>query len=166
MKRAFSFLFIILNLLVFKNLAFARPEVDACLNFYEAGDYKRAIEAGKMVVKKYPNNSDAHFCLGKIYYEIGDPELALEHAKRAESLTSNKESLMHIYTLIGKIYSEMRNVDYQVLYYSKTIDLLLNWENGNMQREVSKNILKMLEDKGKLDKDLGYYEESLRLMTD
>ncbi len=34
------------------------------------------------------------------------------------------------------------------------------------KEKSQKNILKMLEDKGKLDKVLGYYEESLRLMTD
>ncbi len=90
MKIAFSFFLSSLTILVIKNLAFAWTEVDACLNFCEAGEYERAIEAGKMAFKKYPNNSDAHFCLGKIYYEIGDLELALEHAKRAESLTSNK----------------------------------------------------------------------------
>jgi tetratricopeptide (TPR) repeat protein len=61
MRRALSLLFIILSLLVFKNLAFAQPEVDACFNFYKAGDYKRAIEAGKRAVQKYPNNLIAHF---------------------------------------------------------------------------------------------------------
>jgi len=166
MKRAFSFLFIFLNFLIFKNLAFAQPEVDECLNFYEAGNYKRAIEAGKIAVIKYPNNSDAHFCLGKIYYEIGDLELALEHAKRAESLTSNKIQLIYIYYLIGEIYTGMRNVDYQLLYYGKSLSFLLNLEDKSMQREVAKNILMMLEYKSKLDKALGYYEESLRLMTD
>jgi outer membrane protein assembly factor BamD (BamD/ComL family) len=65
MRRALSLLFIILSLLVFKNLAFAQPEVDACFNFYDARDYKRAIEAGKRAVQKYPNNSDAHFAWEK-----------------------------------------------------------------------------------------------------
>lgn len=43
-------------------------EVYECFNFLKAGDYKRAIEAGKKAVKKYPNNSDAHLCLGINYY--------------------------------------------------------------------------------------------------
>jgi tetratricopeptide (TPR) repeat protein len=91
MRRALSLLFIILSLLVFKNLAFAQPEVDACFNFYDARDYKRAIEAGKRAVQKYPNNPYAHICLGTSYYEVGELKLALEHMKRAESLTSNKK---------------------------------------------------------------------------
>ena len=64
MKKAFSLLFIILSLLVFRNFAFAQPEVDACFTLYQAGDYRRAIEAGKVAVQKYPNNPYAHYCLG------------------------------------------------------------------------------------------------------
>jgi TolA-binding protein len=70
MRRALSLLFIILSFLAFKNLAFAKPEVDACFNFYNAGEYKKAIEAGKVAVKKYPNNPEAHFCLGGSYIAI------------------------------------------------------------------------------------------------
>ena len=81
-------------LLVFLSLlAFAQPEVDACYNFHKAGDYRRAIEAGKRAVQKYPNNKDAHFCLGASYRMVGEFKLALEHMKRAERLTSNKEDL-------------------------------------------------------------------------
>jgi len=83
MKKAFSLLFIILGLLAFKNFAFAQPEVDACFNFLDAEDYRRAIEAGKVAVQKYPKNIDAHFCLGASYYSIGEFKLALEHMKKA-----------------------------------------------------------------------------------
>jgi hypothetical protein len=64
MRRALSLLLSILSLLAFKNLAFAQPEVEACSNFYQAGDYKRAIEAGKRAVQKNPYNLGAHLCLG------------------------------------------------------------------------------------------------------
>jgi tetratricopeptide (TPR) repeat protein len=75
--------------------------VDACSNFLKAGDYRRAIEAGKEAVQKYPNNLDAHLCLGRSYHAMGEFKLALEHLKRAESLTSDKEDLMYIYNQIG-----------------------------------------------------------------
>jgi tetratricopeptide (TPR) repeat protein len=123
MRRALSLLFIILSLLAFKNLVFAQPEVDACFNFYKAGDYKRAIEAGKRAVQKYPKNSDAHYCLGISYIAIGELKLALEHMKRAESSTSNKERLMFIYKQIGMIYRRMGNLDDALLYYSRSLSL-------------------------------------------
>jgi tetratricopeptide (TPR) repeat protein len=93
MRRALSLLFIILSLLVFKNLAFAQPEVDACFNFYDARDYKRAIEAGKRAVQKYPNNSDAHYCLGISYRMVGEFKLALEHLKKGRKLNFKQKSL-------------------------------------------------------------------------
>jgi Tfp pilus assembly protein PilF len=106
MKKTFSLLFIILSLLAFKNFAFAQPEVSACFNFLNAGDYKRSIEAGRVAVQKYPNNIDAHYCLGISYRMVGEFKLALEHMKRAESLTSDKKDLMNIYNQIGLIYEK------------------------------------------------------------
>jgi len=166
MRRALSLLFIILSLLVFKNLAFAQPEVDACFNFYDASDYKRAIEAGKRAIKKYPNNPVAHYCLGISYYAIGELKLALEHMKRAESLTSNKEHLMYIYNQIGMIYSGMGNLDDALLYYSRSLSLARDLGDRRAQAANLNNIAEIYRDKGELDKALDYYEESLRLQTD
>ena len=123
MKKAFSLLFIILSLFSFKNFAFAQPEVDACYNFYKAGDYRRSIEAGRVAVEKYPNNIDAHYCLGRSYRMVGEFKLALEHMKRAERLTSDKEGLMYIYNQIGLIYDRMGYLDDALLYYSRSLSL-------------------------------------------
>jgi len=166
MKRAFSLLFIILSLLAFKNFAFAQPEVDACYNFYKAGDYKRSIEAGKVAVQKYPNNLDAHFCLGASYIAIGEFKLALEHMKRAERLTSDKEDLMDIYNQVGIIYEKMGYLDDALLYYSRSLSLARDLGNKSMQASVLNNIGAVYYYKGELDKALDYYEESLMLKTD
>jgi tetratricopeptide (TPR) repeat protein len=166
MKKAFSLLFIILSLFAFKNFAFAQPEVGACYNFYNAGDYKRAIEAGKVAVQKYQNNIDAHYCLGGSYYAIGEFRLALEHMKRAERLTSDKEDLMYIYNQIGLIYDSMGYLDDALLYYSRSLSLARDLGNKSMQATGLNNIAGIYRNKGELDKALGYFEESLRLETD
>jgi len=166
MKKAFSLLFIILTLLAFKNFAFAQPEVDACENFYKAGDYRRAIEAGKIAVQKYPNNPVAHYCLGISCRMVGEFKLALEHMKRAESLTSNKGDLMYIYNQIGLIYEKMGYLDDALLYYSRSLSLARELGNKSMQATVLNNIVLIYRYKGELDKALGYFEESLRLITD
>jgi len=166
MRRALSLLFIILSLLVFKNFAFAQPEVDACFNFYNAGDYKRAIEAGKKAVRKYPNNSLAHFCLGISYSQIGEFKLSLKHMKRAESLTSNKGDLMYIYNQIGMIYHKIGYLDDALLYHSRSLSLARDLGSKSMQASVLNNIAGIYYKKGELDKALDYYEESLRLQTD
>jgi tetratricopeptide (TPR) repeat protein len=166
MKKLLTFaLFVFLSLLAFKNFAFARQEVIACFNFYEAGDYRRAIEAGKIAVKKYPNNPYAHGCLSMSYYEIGELKLALEHMKKAESLTSDKRSLMHIYNWLGLIYSGMGYPDDALLYYSRSLSLARGLGDRRGQATVLSNIAGIYYKKGELDKALGYFEESLRLTT-
>jgi tetratricopeptide (TPR) repeat protein len=166
MKKAFSLLFIILSLLAFKNFAFAQPEVDACYNFREAGDYRRAIEAGKIAVKKYPNNLHAHGCLAMSYYEIGELKLALEHMKKAESLASSKISLMHVYNWLGLIYGGMGYLDDALLYFNRSLSLARSLGDRRVQAAVLNNIAGIYYEKGESDKALGYYEESLRLQTD
>jgi tetratricopeptide (TPR) repeat protein len=166
MRKALSLLFIILSLLAFKNFAFAQPEVDACFNFYQAGDYRRAIEAGKIAVQKYPNSPYAHLCLGGSYYAIGEFRLALEHMKRAERLTSDKEDLMYIYNQIGLTYWRMGYLDEALVYYIVSLSLAIGLGNESMQAAVLNNIAGIYKDKGELDKALGFYEESLRLQTD
>jgi tetratricopeptide (TPR) repeat protein len=166
MKKAFSLLFIILSLLAFKNFAFAQPEAVACENFYKAGDYKRAIEAGKVAVQKYPNSPYAHYCLGESYRMVGEFKLALEHMKKAESLTSNKGDLMYIYNQIGLTYLAMGYLDDALLYYSKSLSLARDLGNRIIQASALNNIATIYDKKGELDKALGFYEESLRLQTD
>ncbi len=167
MKKLLTFtLLVFLSLLAFKNFAFAQPEADACFNFYKAGDYRRAIEAGRVAVKRYPNNLKAHYCLGVSYYTIGEFRLALEHMKRAESLTSDKEALMHIYNWLGLIYWRMGYLDDALLYYSRSLSLAKDLGNRRVQAAVLNNIALIYDNKGELDKALEYYEESLRLETD
>jgi len=166
MKKAFSLLFIILSLLAFKNFAFAQPEVDACENFYKAGDYRRAIEVGKVAVQKYPNSPYAHYCLGESYRMVGEFKLALEHLKKAESLTSNKGDLMYIYNQIGLTYLAMGYLDDALFYFSRSLSLARDLGNKSMQASALNNIALIYDRKGELDKALGFYEESLRLETD
>jgi tetratricopeptide (TPR) repeat protein len=166
MKKAFSLFFIILSLLAFKNFAFAQPEVDACYNLLDARDYRRAIEAGRRAVQKYPNSIGAHLCLGISYHAIGEFKLALEHMKRAERLTSDKEYLMYIYSGIGSIYDKMGYLDDALLYYSRSLSLAIDLENESMQATALNGIAGIYLDKGELDKALDYYEESLSLETD
>jgi len=162
MKKLLTF-----ALLVFLSFfAFAQPEVDACSNFFDAGDYRRAIEAGKRAVQKYPNNIDAHFCLGESYRKVGEFKLALEHMKRAERLTSDKEALMHIYNRLGLIYWQMGYLDDALLYHSRSLSLARDLGDKSMQASALNNIALIYDNKGELDKALEYYEESLRLETD
>jgi tetratricopeptide (TPR) repeat protein len=165
MKKTLSIFFLLLSLLAFKNIAYAETPIDACWNFFDAEDYKRAIEAGKLAVKKYPYNSDAYFCLGRAYYNVGEIKLAYENTKKAESLTNEKEDLMYIYDKIGDILSSMGYLDDALLYYSRSLSLAKDLDDTDMQATVLNNIAAIYYNKGELDKALSYYEESLSLGT-
>jgi tetratricopeptide (TPR) repeat protein len=165
MKKALSIFLLLLSLLTFKNIAYAETPLDACWNFNKAGDYKRAIEAGKLAVKKDPNSVGAYYCLGNAYYNVGELKLAYENMKKAESLTNNKKDLMYIYNQIGMILDGMGYLDDALLYYSRSLSLAKDLGNTDMQATLLNNIALIYENKGELDKALSYYEESLSLMT-
>jgi tetratricopeptide (TPR) repeat protein len=71
---------------------------------------------------------------------VGEFKLALEHMKRAESLTSDKEDLMYIYNQIGLIYERMGYLDDALLYYSRSLSLARDLGNKSMQASVLNNI--------------------------
>jgi len=166
MKRALSIFFLMLSLLAFKNIAYAETPLDACQNFNKAGDYKRAIEAGKLVVEKYPKNSDAYYCLGEAYYNAGKLKSAYENMKKAESLASNKEDLMHIYNKIGLILDKMGNLDDALLYQNKSLSLAKELNDTKGQATALKGIANIYLGKRDLDKAVNYYNQSLDLQTD
>jgi tetratricopeptide (TPR) repeat protein len=165
MKKALSIFFLLLSILAFKNIAYAETPLDACWNFIDAGDYKRAIEAGKLAVKKYPKNSDAYSCLGYTYYKIGELKLAYENMKKAESLTNKKEDLMRIYNEIGLILEKMGYLDDALLYFSRSLSLAKYLGNTDMQATLLNNIAMIYYVIGELDEALSYFEESLSLKT-
>ncbi|MBX0311089.1 MAG: tetratricopeptide repeat protein, partial [Sulfurihydrogenibium sp.] len=165
MKKALSIFFLLLSLLAFKNIAYAETPIDACWNFNKAGDYKRAIEAGKLAVKKDPNSVGAYYCLGNAYYNVGELKLAYENMKKAESLTNNKKDLMYIYNQIGLILEKMGYLDDALLYYSRSLSLAKDLGNTAAQANLLNNIAGIYKNKGELDKALSYYEESLSLKT-
>jgi tetratricopeptide (TPR) repeat protein len=165
MKKALSIFFLLLSLLAFKNIAYAEILIGTCFNFNDAGDYKRAIEAGQSAIKKYPKNSDAYYCLGEAYYNIGELKLAYENMKKAESLTNNKKDLMYIYNYTGLILYNMGYLDDALLYYSRSLSLAKDLGNTDMQATLLNNIANVYYSKGELDKALSYYEESLSLRT-
>ena len=159
-------LFIVLLFLVSVGLSYAKSEVDNCFNYLKAGDYQRAISAGKRAVKLYPGNSDAHLCLGIAYYKVGELDKALRSMKEAERLATDKRDLAIIYNRLGLIYDNKGDLDNALFYYNK--DLGLSKELGDKRGEAAalNNIATIYEKKRMLDKALEYYEQSLRLQYD
>ena len=165
MEKALSIFFLLLSLLAFRNIAYAQQEIYKCMVFNKAGDYEKAIEFGKLAVKKYPTSSDGYYCLGFAYLNLGELKLAYENMKKAESLANNEKDLMYTYNHIGLILHNMGFLDDALLYYSRSLSLAKDLGNTAVQAHLLNNIASIYNDKGELDKALSYYKESLSLKT-
>jgi len=159
-------LIVIVLILSFAGISFAQQEIDNCFNYLNAGDYKRAIEAGERAVRLYPKDNDAHFCLGRAYFKVGELDYALKSMKEAERLTTNKTHLMYVYNWLGSIYDRKGDIDNALFYHSR--HLFLSRELGYKEEEATAigNIAMIYNKKGDIDKALDYYEQSLKLTSD
>ncbi|PMP77591.1 MAG: DUF2225 domain-containing protein [Sulfurihydrogenibium sp.] len=147
------------------SISYAQKEIDDCYTYIDAGDYQRAIEAGKKAVKIYPKNAAAYFCLGRAYYETGQIDLAIDNLKKAESYATKDDDLMVIYNFLGLAYETKGDLDNALFYHSKSLNLVKKLGNREGEAAGLNNIAGIFHKRGELDKALEYYKESLRLTT-
>jgi len=146
--------------------AWAQGTIDNCSNYLAAGDYQRAIAAGRKAVQTDPKNGIAHFCLGKSYYHIGEFNRALKSTKEAESLAVSKPDLAVVYNLLGQIYSRKADLDSAMLYFNRHLSLSRDTGDKNGEAIALNNIAGIFQDKHQYDTALGYYQQSLELQND
>ena len=53
------------------------------------GEFREALELGKILEKKYPNDADLFFIIGSIYYLLGDAKKTLDYLDK--SITINEK---------------------------------------------------------------------------
>jgi tetratricopeptide (TPR) repeat protein len=166
--------------------SYKKESIDRCNKFNYNKDYEKAIDAGKLAVEVYPQNSEAYRCLGEAYYNVGELDLAYENTKKAERLANSDLDLIYTYNQMGKILYKMGKLDDALLYYNKSLSFIKSLETKNSsnresdnwiteiyndfikikQVEILNSIALIYEEEGQLDKALSYYEKSLNLTTD
>ncbi len=78
--------------------------------FYVYKDYSQGIKYMAKVLKIDPRSIDAHFALGRFYYEIGELNKALEFYKALLSLVPEDDPrYKKVKENISKIYNQMQN---------------------------------------------------------
>ena len=163
MKKALGS-FVLFGLLSSGSIAYAWQD-DICQNYTgNSGDFKKALEIGKLSVKKYPKDPKAYYCLGEAYSTNGNYKLALENLKKAESLATDKKDLVNIDRKIAFIFELIRRYDDAISYYNKVLNLAKDLGDTEMQANALESIAHIyFLSKPNLDKALNYYEKAVEL---
>jgi tetratricopeptide (TPR) repeat protein len=138
-------------------------EYEDCMNYWNWGDYKEAIKAGKLAIKKHPKDLGGYECLAGVYRAMGKFDLAYETMKKAEKIARNKEDLMNVYSEIAYILIDMGKLDDALTYYNKALNLARDLKDSLTQVFTLRNIADVYARKGELDEALSYYSEALNL---
>ncbi len=145
--------------------AFAISE-ELCISLVKAGDYSRAVQVGQELIRRNSNSYDAHWCLTRAYYEVGDFQKSLEHAQALERLARNDEELSTAYNSLGLVYSRLGDLDTALMYHMRELSLSRKMGDRRGEAAALNNIAGIYEEKGDYQKALEYYMKSLEELQD
>lgn len=165
-RRFFLLVIVFVLIFVYSSKVLASTEINKCLDYLEAKDYKRAIEFGKRAVELYSKSFESFFCLGKAYFETGEFQLALSNFKEAERLAITKNQLMLAYGMIGRAKQALGDLDDALSYFQKSLNLARELGDTKSESSLVGDIASIFYDKGEFDKALEYFEISLKLAKD
>ncbi len=137
-----------------------------CYNLIQNEKYQEAIESCKSLLEKQPENFHLHYYLGLAYHNIGEINLAYKSIKKAESLSTKKEDLLHVYSLLGAILHQMDRFEDAFIYYNASLLIAKELNNTEIQASILNNIAGIYRATGQLDDALYCYETSLNLQKD
>jgi len=160
------FLTLALITLTFGLLSRSKNEIDKCFAYLNSKNYQLAKQAGENAVKLYPNNADAHECLGEAYYYLGDFSSSIEELKTAEKLASSEKALSAIYLYLGGDYEDLNDYNTALLYYNKSLKINTDLNDTKDEDTNLNNIANVYDEMGNYDKALEYYNKSLQLTSD
>ncbi len=139
---------------------------ELCRSLVNAGDYSRAVQVGQELIRRNPNSYGAHLCLTRAYYQVGDFQKSLEHAKALERLASNDEELSTAYNRLGLVYWKLGDLDTALMYHMRELSLSRKMGDRRGEATALNNIAVIYNRKGDYQKALEYYMRSLELVND
>lgn len=125
-------------------------EVDKCWDIYsKKTDLKEAIEYGKFVVNKYPENVDAYRCLAAVYYDAGYFKEAYNTIRKAIDIAEGKWCVddadklykVSLYKVAGNYAIEV-DLNKAIEYYNKGLKELSEINGTPLFFEGTKDISK------------------------
>lgn len=101
------------------NMQIAVSAYNGGINLYKKGDLQGALVQFKTSLENYPENSATNHYLGRIYYDLGQKDLALSYYE--DAVRFNLEDSVSMLG-IGQVYFDMGDMTKAKEYYDMTID--------------------------------------------
>jgi hypothetical protein len=86
---------------------------------FEQGEYEKAKEAYRKLIRTAPNNAGYNYFLGASLYELGEKEEALPYLEK-----SAKRKYINAYRHLGKLYFDLHRYDEAIENYETHIEWL------------------------------------------
>lgn len=140
--------------------------IENCYNYSKIQDYPKAVENGKKAVNKLPKSFDAHYCLGSVYENTGQYNLAINELKLAEKYTDNPKQIGLLTNFLGLSYFGIGDYEESFRQHNKALILYrgLN-DKANVSVALS-NLAGIYLAQKKFEKALEYYKEAVDIAPD
>ncbi|MGA1795015.1 MAG: tetratricopeptide repeat protein [bacterium] len=122
--------------------------------FYMIGDFDRAIEEFKSLLKVNPNDVFTHFVLGYVYDKKGWTDMAIEELKEAIRLDPQ---YINAYNNLGTIYNRIGRIEDAIQCFNKSIEL------NPTYIEAYDNLGVVYYMNNDFDKAMGYFHKAIEI---
>lgn len=146
--------------ILIRNIIYPK-KISTLKTYLKNGNYKSAINIAKEILKKNPNNIEAHYYLGEAYYKMEKYELALMEYKAAEKTglyqnideKSLREKLANLYIKTGNIDEALK--EYILLIKQNPSDYIYYYQAGELflKKNQTNNALKFFAHSANLNKN-------------
>jgi len=128
--------------------------IQLAFEHHKAGNLQKAEQIYKNILNKQPNNFDALFMLGVIYYQIKNIDSAIKYIEKALQI----DPLFHeAYAFLGNIYHMKKQVDKAISYYQKAIQL--NPHNS----DAYYNLGNIFRERENIDEAVDCYQKAVKI---
>ena len=131
-----------------------KKTLHSALDFYQRGDFMRAEEISKKILRKKPNCADALHLLGMIYFQWSDYEPAINYIRRALDINPHSADA---FNNLANIYQATGQLDKAILYYEKALQINPDMTGTQMNLGI------VLQDAGKLNEAISRYQKVIQL---
>jgi protein O-GlcNAc transferase len=120
---------------------------------YQTGNLQQAENICKNLLKNHPDNAEALYLLGIIYFQRGDYDSAINYIQRTLKFNNNADA----YHILGLSFQQKRQLDKAIRYYRKAVQL------NPYCSEAFFNLGLIFHDRGQVDDAIANYERYLQL---